>query len=70
MDLAKYKTENKIADEAVLKQLEVPLDTFLPNSKKSVKKDKKKNNKEKKKKKKESKARKVEEAKKKREDEK
>ena len=70
MDLAKYKTEYKIADEAVLKQLEVPLDTFLPNSKKSVKKDKKKNNKEKKKKKKESKARKVEEAKKKREDEK
>jgi curved DNA binding protein len=54
----------------VLKQLEVPLDTFLPNSKKSVKKEKKKNNKEKKKKKKEAKARKVEEAKKKREDEK
>lgn len=70
IDLSRYSSEYKITDENVLKQLEVPLDTFLPNSKKAVKKEKKKDNKEKKKKKKEAKLRKKEEAKKKKEDEK
>ena len=71
VDLSKYKSEYKIADEGVLKLLEVPLDTFLPNSKKAVKLEKKKkDNKEKKKKKKEAKAKKLEEARKKREEEK
>jgi len=70
MDLTKYSSEHKIVDENVLKQLAIPLDAFLPNSKKAVKKEKKKDNKEKKKKKKESKLRKKEEAKKKKEDEK
>ncbi len=71
LDLSKYQSEYKVADENVLKLLEVPLDTFLPNSKKQVKTEKKKkDNKEKKKKKKEAKLRKIEEAKMKREEEK
>ncbi len=69
IDLAKYVSEHKITDENVLKLLEVPLDGFLPNSKKAVKKEKKKDNKEKKQKKKEAKLRKKEEAKKKKEEE-
>ena len=69
MDLSKYSSEHKVTDENILKLLAVPLDTFLPNSKKQVKKEMKKDNKEKKKKKKEAKLRKKEEAKKKREDE-
>lgn len=69
IDLAKYSSEHKIADENVLKSLEVPLDTFLPNAKKSVKVAKKKDSKEKRQKKKEAKLRKKEEARKKREEE-
>lgn len=69
IDLSKYSSEYKVADEGVLKLLEVPIDTFLPNSKKSVKKEKKKDNKEKRNKKKAAKLRKKEEAKKKKEEE-
>jgi len=69
LDLARYNSENKITDQNVLKLFETPLDTFLPNSKKSVKVTKKKDNKEKRKKKKEAKLRKKEEARKKREEE-
>jgi len=69
IDLAKYSSENKITKDEVLKCLDVPLDTFLPNSKKSVKKEKKKDNKAKKEKKKEAKLKKKEEAKKKKEEE-
>jgi hypothetical protein len=69
IDLSKYSSEYKVADENVLKLLEVPIDTFLPNSKKSVKKEKKKDNKEKRNKKKAAKLRKKEEAKKKKEEE-
>jgi hypothetical protein len=69
IDLSKYSSEHKIVDPAVTKLFDTPLDTFLPNSKKSVKKEKKKDNKEKKKKKKEAKLRKKEEAKKKKEEE-
>lgn len=69
IDLSRYQSENKIEDSNILSRLEVPLDTFLPNSKKLVKKIKKKDNKEKKKKKKEAKLRKKEEAKKKKEEE-
>lgn len=68
IDLSRYSSEMKVQDESVLKALEVPLDTFLPNSKKAVKKEKKKDNAEKKKKRKEAKLRKKEEAKKKREE--
>lgn len=68
IDLSKYSSDHKITDENILKLLEVPLDTFLPNSKKSVKVTKKKDNKEKRQKKKEAKARKKEEAKKKKEE--
>ena len=68
IDLTKYSSQHKVSDENVLKSLEVPLDTFLPNSKKTAKKEKKKDNKEKKKKKKEAKLRKQEEAKKKKEE--
>ncbi len=69
IDLTKYQSGYKVSDEGVLKLLEVPLDTFLPNSKKTVKAKKKKDNKEKRQKKKEAKARKKEEAKKKKEEE-
>ena len=69
IDLSRYSSEYKVQDENVLKALEVSLDTFLPNSKKSVKKEKKKDNAEKKKKKKEAKLRKKEEPRKKREEE-
>lgn len=69
IDLARYNSEFKVQDENVLKLLETPLDAFLPNSKKTVKKEKKKDNKEKRKKKKEAKLRKKEEARKKREEE-
>jgi hypothetical protein len=69
IDLSRYSSELKVQDENVLKALEVPLDTFLPNSKKAVKKTKKKDNAEKKKKRKEAKLRKKEEARKKREEE-
>lgn len=68
LDLSKYSSEHKVTDENVLKALEVPLDTFLPNSKKVTKKQKK-DNKAKKQKKKEAKLRKKEEAKKKKEQE-
>jgi hypothetical protein len=68
IDLAKYSSEHKVTDENLLKLLEVPLDSFLPNSKKAVKTLKKKDNKEKRQKKKEAKARKKEEAKKKKEE--
>ena len=69
IDLAHYSSENKLTKDNVLKSLEIPLDNFLPNSKKSVKVEKKKDNKEKKQKKKESKLKKKEEAKKKKEEE-
>lgn len=69
IDLSKYQSEYKVLDENVLKLLEVPLDTFLPNSKKQVKTEKKKkDSKEKRKKKKEAKARRLEEARKKNEE--
>jgi hypothetical protein len=68
IDLSKYSSQYKVTDENVVKSLEVPLDTFLPNSKKTTKKQKK-DNKEKKKKKKEAKLRKKEEARKKKEEE-
>jgi topoisomerase IA-like protein len=68
IDLSKYSSEFKVTDENILKLLEIPPDTFLPNSKKAVKTKKKKDNKEKRQKKKEAKARKKEEAKKKKEE--
>lgn len=69
IDLSKYQSEFKIADEGVLKLLEVPFENFLSNAKKGIKKAKKKDNKEKRQKKKEAKLRKKEEAKKKKEEE-
>ena len=42
IDLSKYTSQYKVANENVLNLLSIPLDTFLPNSKKQVKKEKKK----------------------------
>ena len=42
IDLSKYSSEHKITEENVVKALAVPLDNFLPNSKKVTKKEKKK----------------------------
>jgi len=69
IDLAKFSSAYKVSKEEIVKSLEIPLDTFLPNSKKEVKTEKKKDNKEKQKKKKEAKLRKKEESKKKKEEE-
>lgn len=69
IDLSHFVSEHKLVNEAAVKSLEVPLDTFLPNFKKTTKVvKKKKDNKEKKAKKKEAKLRKAEEAKKKKEE--
>jgi len=69
IDPARYSSDYKIEDETLIKLLETPQDTFLPNSKKQNKIVKKKDNKEKKKKKKEAKLKKKEELKKKKEEE-
>ena len=69
IDLSHFASEHKLVNEAALKALEVNLDTFLPNFKKSTKvAKKKKDNKEKKAKKNASKLKKAEEAKKKKEE--
>ena len=55
LDTTKFESEFKVEDDEIKKLLEVNFDTFLPNSKKSVKVQKKKDNKAKKAKKKENK---------------
>lgn len=70
LDESHLSSENKITDETISNLLKTPLDTFLPNSKKSTKVEKKKvDNKEKREKKKQAKAKRQEELKKKREEE-
>jgi len=69
IDVSRYQSDFKIVDEKLLKLLAEPLDQYLPNNKKTVKKDKKKkDNKEKKKKRKEAKLKKKEELRKKQEE--
>lgn len=70
LDQAHLSSENKVTDETVSKLLEVNLDSFLPNSKKTTKVEKKKvDNKEKREKKKLAKQKRLDEAKKKRDEE-
>lgn len=64
LDLSKFESENKVEDEITKKNLELSLDEFLPNSKKTVKIEKKKDNKEKKAKKKANKEKRLAEEKK------
>jgi len=69
IDLSRYQSEYQITNDEINKLLEIPLDNFLPSSKKSVKVEKKKDNKLKQQKKKEAKLRKKEEKKKEKEKE-
>jgi hypothetical protein len=70
LDESNLSSENKITDENILNLLNIALDTYLPNSKKTTKVEKKKvDSKEKREKKKQAKAKRQEELKKKREEE-
>jgi len=65
IDPARYNSEFKITDAALVTLLAEPMDKFVPNAKKSVKKEKsKKDNKAKKKKKADAKLKRMEELKK------
>lgn len=70
LDESHLSSESKVTDENIVNLLNTPLDTYLPNSKKTTKVEKKKvESKEKRDKKKAAKIKRQEELKKKREDE-